>query len=96
VEFVHRDRDGVTVLVGGGRYLDRLEKRDGEWRIAVRRLVMDYSYIVDGSAFGDGDRYPIGTWDRSDLSYRRPLEIPADLLARVTPSAASWSSPRAA
>ncbi|MGH2849678.1 MAG: nuclear transport factor 2 family protein, partial [Solirubrobacteraceae bacterium] len=41
VQFVHRYKDGKTVLVGGGRYLDRLERRGGEWRIAVRRLVMD-------------------------------------------------------
>jgi hypothetical protein len=39
----------------GGRYLDRLEKRDGEWRIALRRLVVDYRYITDGSVFGDWD-----------------------------------------
>jgi ketosteroid isomerase-like protein len=87
VEFVHRYRDGKTVLVGGGRYLDRLEKRDGGWRIAVRRLVMDYRYTVDGSVFGDPDGYPNGTWDRSDSSYERPLEIPADLRARVAPAA---------
>jgi hypothetical protein len=29
-------------VVFGGRYLDRFEKRNGEWRIAHRKLVMDY------------------------------------------------------
>lgn len=32
----HRD----TVI--GGRYLDRLEKRDGEWRIAERTMLYDW------------------------------------------------------
>ncbi len=27
----------------GGRYLDRLERRDGEWRIAKRQVVMDWN-----------------------------------------------------
>ncbi|MDB5988028.1 MAG: hypothetical protein JWR16_3081 [Nevskia sp.] len=30
-------------LVAGGRYLDHLEKRDGEWRIASRVTHMDWS-----------------------------------------------------
>ena len=80
VVFVHRYKDGKTVHVGGGRYIDRLEKRDGEWRIAVRRLVMDYRYVADGAVFGDGDGYPTGAQDRSDISYQRPLEVPAELL----------------
>ncbi|MYM61912.1 nuclear transport factor 2 family protein [Pseudomaricurvus sp. HS19] len=37
----------------GGRYLDRLEKRDGEWRIVERTLLydwfMDYGVAVDWS-----------------------------------------------
>lgn len=31
------------VFFYGGRYLDRLERRDGEWRIALRRVVMDWN-----------------------------------------------------
>ena len=27
-----REDDGKTVVVGGGRYLDRFERRDGDWR----------------------------------------------------------------
>ena len=29
------------VFLYGGRYIDRLEKRDGEWRIALRQVCMD-------------------------------------------------------
>ena len=83
VLFVHRYKDGKTVHVAGGRYIDRLEKRGGEWRIALRRLVMDYRSVADGSVFGDSDGYPKGVQDTTDISYERPLELPAELLAQV-------------
>jgi len=83
VMFVHRYRDGTTVHVGGGRYIDRFEKRADEWRIALRRLVMDYRYLADGSVFGDSDGYPNGTQDRSDSSYARPLELPTELRTQL-------------
>lgn len=35
--------DGEIELVVGGRYLDRLDKRDGRWRIAERLYVMDWN-----------------------------------------------------
>lgn len=31
------------VFFYGGRYIDRLEERDGEWRIALRRVCMDWN-----------------------------------------------------
>jgi hypothetical protein len=34
----------------GGRYLDRLEKRGGEWRIAYRTLVYDWERAFGASA----------------------------------------------
>ena len=89
VLFVHRDKDGKTVQVAGGRYIDRFEKRDDEWRIAVRRLVLDYRYLADGSVFGDWDGYLKGVQDRSDISYQRPLELPAELLAQPHPDGTS-------
>ena len=37
--------DGSSVdNLYGGRYLDELEKRDGEWRISRRRYVLDFNY----------------------------------------------------
>lgn len=35
--------EGEIELVVGGRYLDRLVKRDGRWRIAERLYVMDWN-----------------------------------------------------
>jgi hypothetical protein len=36
-------REGEIELVVGGRYLDRLERRDGRWLIAERLYVMDWN-----------------------------------------------------
>jgi hypothetical protein len=60
-----------------GRYIDRLEKRDGEWRILVRRSVIDEE--IEGEMnWPQGSlpaAFPKGTWDKNDLSYVRPLKI---------------------
>ena len=50
----HRTADGTAVgnLVTGFRYVDRFERRDGEWRIAHRTAVTEWSSI-------DADRWPL-------------------------------------
>lgn len=84
VLFISRHRDAKTIWVGGGRYIDRLEKRNGEWKIAVRRLVIEFRFPADGVPFSNGKPPALaGKWDRTDVSYDRPLEIPADFLARI-------------
>ena len=35
-------KDGKTVQTDGGRYVDRLQRRDGEWRVVLRQLVIDW------------------------------------------------------
>lgn len=37
---------GRHLYIFGGRYVDRLERRDGEWRIARRQVVMDWNENV--------------------------------------------------
>lgn len=91
--YVHwfvRMPDGKTLGAGGGRYLDRLERRDGKWRIVLRRLLMDWSFEVPYSGWlgpdWDGVR---GSRDKSDPSYARPLDLPPALrqaLAAKRPS----------
>jgi len=70
VLWVQRRRDAPRVDIGGGRYLDRLELREGHWRIVTRTLVVDWVVEADSedrrNVMG---RYPNGTWDRHDLSY---------------------------
>ena len=70
-----KDERGNDVL--GGRYIDRFERRDGEWRIVRRVLLLDWTgeLAADPSRAQDLlERYDTGRWDRDDLSYRRPLD----------------------
>jgi hypothetical protein len=49
------DRDGVRLeMVVGGRYLDKLERRNGEWRVLERRYVMDWNRNVPSTHQEDG------------------------------------------
>lgn len=69
-------RDGKVVDIGGGRYIDRLERRGGEWRIVAREAVIEWACAADAAAssFGFGVSRD-GAWDRNDPSYRRPLVV---------------------
>ena len=73
------DHSGETARFINGRYLDRLEKRDGEWRIAVRRSTVEL--MISGDSSGllhpmfTQQGYSKGTRDKRDLSYVRPLQI---------------------
>lgn len=66
---------GETEVVVGGRYLDRLEKREGRWRIAERLYVMDWNrtspstMVLQGGLFDGlqrrgarGDDDPATAW----------------------------------
>lgn len=41
--FVGMNRAGKPMAMSGGRYIDRLEKRDGRWAIAARVCVRDWA-----------------------------------------------------
>jgi SnoaL-like domain len=75
--FVGRNRDD-TIWIAGGRYLDRLERREGAWRIALRTNAIEWSGLVPTMPIPYADVPDIhlnGTPSRSreDPSYRRPL-----------------------
>jgi NAD(P)-dependent dehydrogenase (short-subunit alcohol dehydrogenase family) len=75
--FVARNRD-ETNWVAGGRYIDRLERRDGAWRIALRTTVIEWSGLVPTMAIPYTDVLGIDlngapSRNREDPSYRRPL-----------------------
>jgi hypothetical protein len=78
VLFAQRRRDGNVMDIGGGRYIDRLERRDGEWRISARELVLDWTGRTESVVFADVATYPTGRWDREDVSYRRPFQLTLD------------------
>jgi len=70
---LRRDEKG-KLLANGGRYVDRLAKRDGEWRIARRVVVMEWEGTIEGGAPRMGGGVPPRR-DRDDVSYQRPLEV---------------------
>lgn len=60
-----------VLVVSGGRYIDRFERRDGEWRIARRVLVAEFSAsmdLVESSGLLEWARR-----SRQDPAYARPL-----------------------
>jgi hypothetical protein len=72
-------KEEPVVDMAGGRYIDRLERRDGEWKIVAREVVIEWVCAADSTASRfSSDPYPDGTWDRDDLSYRRPLVVGAE------------------
>lgn len=75
--------DGESVRFINGRYVDRLEKRDGEWRIALRRCTLDFLIQADASLmkspYISAAGYIKGQRDRTDVSYQRPLSLDKDI-----------------
>jgi hypothetical protein len=73
------NNDGTTARFINGRYIDRLEKRDGVWRIAVRRSTVEVMITADATGLQHPlfkeQGYSRGTRDTRDLSYVRPLQI---------------------
>lgn len=77
--------DGQTARLLAGRYVDRLERRDGQWRIALRRSTVDVALSGEASFLTSSYFVEMGfvkgMRDRRDVSYQRPLsldETPAD------------------
>lgn len=70
-------QDKPVIGAGGGRYIDKLERRDGKWALTIRRFLLDWTYEVPSSDW-------LGTeWSlfpplrsHADISYQRPLEMP--------------------
>jgi len=77
VHFVVTHRDKDVVGLGFGRYVDQLERREGRWAIAIRRLLMDATFEVPRSRWlGDAWDAARGVRTPADLSYQRPLPAP--------------------
>jgi ketosteroid isomerase-like protein len=67
-------RDDGRLRMSGGRYLDRLERRDGAWRIAVRFVIGEWAQVADVTEVERTAKHdPRAMRDRSDRSYDRPL-----------------------
>lgn len=72
--------DGNSVILRGGRYIDRFECREGVWAIARRACLVEWNagtnpYHFPPEAQAALDAVGISSRDKTDLSYMRPLEI---------------------
>ena len=71
--------DAQPGLIVGGRYIDRVDRRGDEWRIAMREFIPHF-WSETKSIFKtwfDGHAWPesgFGSGDKSDPCYRRPLK----------------------
>ncbi len=73
------NKDGDSARMISGRYIDRLEKREGEWKIALRRSTVDLllsgdAKILKAPIFKE-QGYTKGLRNTSDVSYQRPLTL---------------------
>jgi hypothetical protein len=75
VAYLQSEADGEIVdRTVGGRYLDRFERRNGEWRILRRLYVLDWNRNEKSTAIWDegifamlrvrGARHPVDPWDQ--------------------------------
>lgn len=51
------------------RYIDRFERRDGEWRIARRIVVKDWTDLR--TITDPEEEYPLSAWGKADIVYTR-------------------------
>jgi SnoaL-like domain len=75
--FVGRNRDDSN-WIAGGRYIDRLERRDGTWRIALRTNAIEWSGVLPTmplpfSDVPDINGNGVPARNKDDPSYQRPL-----------------------
>jgi hypothetical protein len=65
-------RNPVDMVIGV-RYVDRFERRDGRWLIAMRVCAFDWTYTIpiDASLRWPFEKdFTVGARDRSDITYR--------------------------
>lgn len=88
--FVGMNRSGTPLAMSGGRYIDRLEKRNGRWAIAARVCVRDWAPLAEIHDTLDQSKLTVvplsqatitllrsgaqPARDRTDPSYQRPLK----------------------
>jgi SnoaL-like domain len=78
--FVGTDRDPANhMTINGGRYVDRLERRNGRWGIVARVCMvewhMDSATLITEETMTFLDAILTVAHDRTDTSYDRPLTI---------------------
>jgi SnoaL-like domain len=75
--FAARNRDDSN-WIAGGRYIDRVERRNGDWKIALRTNAIEWSGVVPTMPIPFADVPDINlngapSRNKQDPSYQRPL-----------------------
>ena len=74
--------DGKTSRVLCGRYIDKLERIDGQWQIVIRRSTVEVGINADSSFMNSSYFRDMGFLqglrNTDDLSYQRPLQTSDD------------------
>jgi hypothetical protein len=88
LDAVHRrvDDTGSWDELLKARYLDRFERRDGEWRVAHRIVVLERAYTtvaIGGKRAGTATTW--GRRDGADPSYTQRSEVFASVAAAAQP-----------
>ncbi len=77
VALLNNDEKGARII--SGRYIDRLERREGLWKIALRRSTVDVLISGDASILKAPifiqQGYTRALRDQRDVSYQRPLNL---------------------
>jgi hypothetical protein len=81
----HVQSGGWQVVMGGGRYLDRLERRESVWKISDRICIVEWWSEPDTMAYLAPLIYP-SSQGRDDPSYRRPLRADREFVDHTDPS----------
>lgn len=64
---------GRRMMTFAGRYADRFERRDGEWKIASRTVILDWDEVRDMGETNPPEMrsaFTVGRRDRDDLVYK--------------------------
>jgi hypothetical protein len=69
-------KSDLELSVAGGRYIDRLDRRNGKWAIAVRKVIKEWWGQPVDAGPQIVNRAAPATRDRNDPSYERPLSAP--------------------
>jgi hypothetical protein len=70
--------DQQTTVVAAARYVDELQRREGEWKIAKRRGFVDIAGDTPATYFGNARGDPVDPeefWTKRDVSYQRPIDL---------------------
>jgi len=79
--FVGVNKDTAhPLMMSGGRYIDRFERREGKWAIAARSCIIEWQAdLAKVSAAPEFAAAAVAAgvpaWNRSDISYERPFNV---------------------